>query len=290
MPKADEQLLHAGAVSALVLEACATHAGHDDRLLSALRYHFEASGKQVRAQMALSCARALGLGEEVALGLAASVECLHNASLVQDDLQDRTALRRGREPVWRRFGTDTAICLTDLLLSAAYGVLAGPAVTGTLPALVCRLHGAVSHTLRGQMQDTGAEGTSSGRSAAETCLQVAVAKSGPFFALALELPLIASGDAACVPLANSAAMHFGMGYQAFDDLEDLEQDEREGNEHNLVLAYTRDGGERSPVERARQTALYHLEQACLQAMALPRGCGAALCTEARKLKTKIALS
>lgn len=290
MPKADERMLHTEAVSALIMEACASHAGHDDRLLSALRYHFEASGKQVRAQMTLSCARALGLGEEGALGLAASVECLHNASLVQDDLQDRTALRRGRDPVWKRYGSDTAICLTDLLLSAAYAVLAECPAEGSFAALVRRLHEAVSETLRGQMQDTGAESLPEGRSAAEACLQVAVAKSGPFFALALELPLIASGNGAYVPLANSAAMHFGMGYQAFDDLEDLEQDEREGNVHNLVLAFTRDGGERCPLERARETALYHLEQACLQSMALPRGCGAALCTEARKLKSKIALS
>lgn len=289
MPKADELTLHSEAVISLILESCAFHAGHDDHLLRALRYHFETTGKQVRAHLVLSCARALSVEDDVARCLAASVECLHNASLVQDDLQDRTALRRGREPVWRRFGTDTAICLTDLLLSASYVVLAASGASA-LPALVQRLHNAVSQTLRGQMEDTGAQTLNDGLSAAESCLRVAVAKSGPFFALSLELPLIAAGEIPYVPVANSAAMHFGMGYQAFDDLEDLEQDEREGNVHNLVLAYARDGGDKDPLERARESALYHLQQACLQSMALPHGCGAALCTEARKLRSKIALS
>jgi geranylgeranyl pyrophosphate synthase len=287
MPIAEGRTQPYSVVSGLILESCGLESRPTDPLFAALVHHLSTSGKQVRAQMTLSCAKALGLDEAVSVRLAAAVECLHNASLVQDDLQDKTALRRGAEPVWKRFGGDTAICLTDLLLSATYALVAGARPLMCLPVLLSRVHWAVSETLRGQMQDTGAEHAGGSGTAAERCLQVAVAKSGPFFALTLELPLIAAGMEHCLPMANNAALHFGKGYQAFDDLEDLEQDEREGNAQNLVLALTRDGGSGDPVKEARKLATYYLNQACHEALALPAGCGAMLCEEAQKLKTKL---
>ncbi|MBM3863166.1 MAG: polyprenyl synthetase [Verrucomicrobia bacterium] len=287
MPETVSSATESDAVRELVVRHCSLAPDPlTDRLAEALDHHWSARGKQVRGHIALSCGGALGLDHAVAQTLAASVECLHNASLIQDDLQDCTSLRRGLPPVWKAYGVDTAICLTDLLLSAAYGLLADLGPHPRLPDLIRRLHAAASATLRGQLRDTGVTPKETHGSGPEECLRIAVAKSGPFFALALELPLCATGRDGCIPLAQRAAMHFGTGYQVYDDLEDLEQDEREGNLHNLVLAYAR-AGERDPLDRARSTAVRHLEEAARLSLELPLRCGVLLADEARNIRDRM---
>ena len=108
-----------GEVESLIWNICAEQHAHTDVLIPALKYHLSSGGQRTRASLSLACSKALGLSVADATALAATVECLHNASLVQDDLQDGSSLRRSKVPVWKRYGTDTALCLTDLLISAA---------------------------------------------------------------------------------------------------------------------------------------------------------------------------
>lgn len=276
-------------VAELVKSLARSVSGEGDVLSEALEHHLQTGGKQMRAAVSLHCSKSLSLPLQTALHLAAAVECLHNASLIQDDMQDKSSLRRGLEPVWKKFGPDTAICLTDLLLSVSFASLAS-AVTGErLGEAIKLLHSAVSQTLRGQMNDTCASRNGDGLDGSpEACLKVALSKSGPFFALTLELPLLVAGYTSELDIANKAAMHFGLGYQAYDDLEDLEQDEREGNYHNLVLAYTRSAGEFSdPMASAVETACYHLDSASAFARTLPLGCGSLLSEKAQILRGKV---
>lgn len=276
-------------VAELIKSLARSAGGGDDVLSDALDHHLQSGGKQMRAAVSLHCSRSLDLPPKTSYHLAAAVECLHNASLIQDDMQDKSSLRRGFEPVWKKFGPDTAICLTDLLLSVSFVSLAS-AVTGErLGEAIKLLHSAVSQTLRGQMSDTRASHNGGDWDGSpEACLKVALAKSGPFFALSLELPLLVAGFTSELDIANKAAMHFGLGYQAYDDLEDLEQDEREGNYHNLVLAYTRSGGEFvDPMSSAVETACYHLDSASAFARTLPLGCGSLLSEKAQILRGKV---
>lgn len=276
-------------VADLIRSLARSSSGNGDTLSDALDHHLQSGGKQMRAVVSLHCSKSLGLPQQTSLSLAAAVECLHNASLIQDDMQDKSSLRRGFEPVWKKYGPDTAICLTDLLISVSFASLAS-AVTGErLGAAIKLLHTAISQTLRGQMSDTGASGSHDDTDGSpEACLKVALSKSGPFFALSLELPLLVAGFTSELDIANKAAMHFGLGYQAYDDLEDLEQDEREGNYHNLVLAYTRSAGEFSdPMSCAVETACYHLDSASAFARTLPLGCGTLLSEKAQILRGKV---
>jgi geranylgeranyl pyrophosphate synthase len=289
LKKSDPHPLFAGEpVNALIVQTCAASSGVDDVLTAALHYHLNSGGKQVRAGLCLSVGTALGVQPDTNLRLAAAIECLHNASLIQDDLQDKSPLRRDLPSVWKKFGSGTAICLTDLLLSSAYGLLAECQPAERLGDLLRHFHFAISDTLRGQMADTGEQDIGNRTTSAEACLNVAVAKSGPFFALALELPLLVAGKEELLQTARSAAMQFGKGYQAFDDLEDVEQDEREGNFHNLVLAFHRDGfSVGSPIEKAVATARWHLDAACRDASLLPNNCGELLVEEAENLKSRL---
>ena len=261
------------------------HFAKNSPFIDALDHHLTSGGNRTRAQLALTASSALDLPHNDAVVLAASVELLHNASLVQDDLQDGDIERRGRPTVWRRFGRDIAIGLTDLLISSAYAVLADISKTSTLPRLIQQLHLAITHTLQGQANDLALDKTY--RLDFEECVAVARAKSGPLFALALELPLIAVKLSEYGSQAHEAACSFGTGYQLSDDIIDLEEDRNNGALANTVLALERSSDTQTAVTETYQLARRHLNTAARLGAELPNGCGYLLIDLATRLDRRL---
>lgn len=247
-------------------------------LHDAIRYQYRTPGSEARAALCLSASLALGLTAESAARLAASVETLHNASLIQDDLQDRDELRRGKTAIWKQFGPDIAINATDLLIATAFE-LAASASSGSAHRLVSTMSRAIARTLQGQTKDLDA-----GRDLnVDQAIAVAKEKSGPLFSLSLELPLVLSGHFYFLSMAREAGAAFGIGYQIFDDMHDCARDRESGNFSNLALlaGSSGDSGLLS-MESAEDLAHHYLQEAASGAAALPDGCGALLadkCTE-----------
>lgn len=80
----------------------------------------QAAGKRIRPLMALlSLASAEGGDWQNAVSLAAAIELVHNFSLVHDDIQDNSELRRGRRTVWVKWGAPMAINAGDALFVIA---------------------------------------------------------------------------------------------------------------------------------------------------------------------------
>ena len=247
-------------------------------LHDAIRYHFRTPGSEARATLCLSASLALGLNAESAARLAASVETLHNASLIQDDLQDRDEFRRGKTAIWKQFGPDLAINATDLLIATAFE-LAASASSGSAQRLVSTMSRAIARTLQGQTKDLDA-----GRDLnVDQAIAVAKEKSGPLFSLSLELPLVLSGHFYFLSMARDAGAAFGIGYQIFDDMHDYARDLESGNFSNLALLAGSSGdSELFSMESAENLAHHYLQEAASGAAALPDGCGALLadkCTE-----------
>jgi len=80
----------------------------------------EARGKRVRPLLVLLTCAAAGGKWQNALPAAAAVELVHNFSLIHDDIQDNSPLRRGRETVWRRWGVAQAINAGDAMFTIAH--------------------------------------------------------------------------------------------------------------------------------------------------------------------------
>ncbi len=258
---------------------------HNDVLLKALRYHLAAGGGRTRCKLALTAGYALGLSREDALAIAVGVELLHNASLVQDDLQDFAHSRRGQPTVWSGFGINTALGLTDLLITAAFAGIADVSRVDAIPELIRRLHGAVAQTLHGQAYDVGQYDIDQLDS--KLCLEVARAKSGPLFALGLELPLVAAGYQDFVPFARDAARAFGTGYQIIDDIADRDEDRQQGAIANIVLALELEVGEDQARDVAANMARNYLHLATSLANKLPNQCGYLLDELAEQLLGKL---
>ena len=82
----------------------------------------EMGGKRIRPVICLATGEALGAEPETVLPAAIALECVHNFSLVHDDLPalDDDAERRGKASVWAAFGEGKALLAGDALLAEAF--------------------------------------------------------------------------------------------------------------------------------------------------------------------------
>ncbi|HET6895171.1 MAG TPA: polyprenyl synthetase family protein [Candidatus Baltobacteraceae bacterium] len=84
-------------------------------------------GKRLRPRLVLRVAEAEGAGAEDALDAAASIEILHNYSLVHDDIEDGDELRHGRRTLWSVYGVPQALNAGDALCALSFLVLTNAA-------------------------------------------------------------------------------------------------------------------------------------------------------------------
>jgi geranylgeranyl diphosphate synthase, type I len=80
----------------------------------------QAGGKRIRPLLVLLSSAAAGGSWQAALPAAAAVELIHNFSLIHDDIEDNSPLRRGRETLWKRWGVPQAINTGDSMFTLAH--------------------------------------------------------------------------------------------------------------------------------------------------------------------------
>ena len=185
--------------------------------IEAVKYHFDSPGHQVRAKTCLDACMKLGVEYDDMLILAAAAELLHNASLIHDDIQDEDEIRRGQPTVWKKYGVNIAICAGDLLISTAYGMLAGYSKTSVLPQIISSINRQARSAIEGQSLDVLFKNNP--QLSLEQYVVIASQKSGALFSLPIELALVAAGKNDCIDLARKACSNFAVGYQIADDLQ-----------------------------------------------------------------------
>lgn len=210
------------------VEALAT--GPAARLGDMLAYHFGlrdetlgrasangTGGKKLRPAMALLVCEAVCGSPEPARAAAVAVELVHNFSLVHDDIQDHSELRRHRPTVWKLWGPEQAINVGDALFALAQVVLAR-AGAPEAAEMVLRLNETCLRLVEGQyldleMQRGGVAPT------LETYQAMIARKTAVLFACCAELGAIAGGASQERQAAFAAfAHHLGIAFQEQDDL------------------------------------------------------------------------
>lgn len=88
--------------------------------ISAVGNHlFSSGGKRIRPVLAILCSRLFGMRGDQVSTLASSVEFIHAASLIHDDVVDGANLRRGRPAAHSIFGNQVVILVGDFLYANA---------------------------------------------------------------------------------------------------------------------------------------------------------------------------
>jgi octaprenyl-diphosphate synthase len=86
-------------------------------------YIVSAGGKRVRPALLLLFANALGFRGAERFELAATVEFIHTATLLHDDVVDESELRRGRATANALFGNAASVLVGDFLYSRAFQMM-----------------------------------------------------------------------------------------------------------------------------------------------------------------------
>lgn len=211
------------------LRQVAARLKHTPELHGMLSYHMgwegpgagtRAQGKRVRPLLVTLTAGAAGGDWRVALPAAAAVELIHNFSLIHDDIQDNSPLRRGRPTVWKRWGVAQAINAGDVMFTLAHQTILElhppltPEVTLEAAGL---LHESCLHLTRGQYLDLDYEGR--GTLALEEYWPMVQGKTAALLATCTELGALTAGAASGTREAyRRFGEKLGLAFQVQDDL------------------------------------------------------------------------
>ena len=113
------------------------HTGHE-LVNSILDNYLLTKGKQIRPLLVMLSARMFGEVNDAVLHAAASLEMLHNATLIHDDVVDETSLRRGHPTLNAIWGNHIAVLAGDIFVSKALAAVTHTeniAIMKTLSAL-----------------------------------------------------------------------------------------------------------------------------------------------------------
>ncbi len=86
-------------------------------------YIISAGGKRIRPMLVLLFSSALGFDGRERFELAATVEFIHTATLLHDDVVDESALRRGRPTANALFGNAASVLVGDFVYSRAFQMM-----------------------------------------------------------------------------------------------------------------------------------------------------------------------
>lgn len=93
--------------------------------LNALYEELFSGGKGFRSKLVGLMCEPLGVNESSQLLLNQTIEFIHNASLLHDDLVDRSHLRRGKKAAWLKYTPEYAVLAGDYLLARVMVNLSG---------------------------------------------------------------------------------------------------------------------------------------------------------------------
>lgn len=186
----------------------------DDNLMNEVGAYLAASkGKRLRPMLALLTARAQGVDAftDGQIRVAASLELVHLATLLHDDVIDSATTRRGRPSVNAKWGDDVAILMADFLFSQAFSVILDEAGADALKTMA----NATSRMCEGEMFQIEKRGK---LLSVDDYLIIIEAKTARLFSACAEMGVrIAGGSQEAIDAASSFGLRFGFAFQITDD-------------------------------------------------------------------------
>jgi octaprenyl-diphosphate synthase len=242
-------------------------------------YIVSAGGKRIRPRLVLLFANALGYQGTHHHTLAATVEFIHTATLLHDDVVDESDLRRGRQTANAVFGNAASVLVGDFLYSRAFQMMVSVGNMRVLDVLAEATNVIAEGEVLQLMNMHDAD------LAVDQYLRVIRYKTAKLFEASARLGAVLAGatpevEDACASYGRS----LGTAFQLVDDLLDYDgntqdlgknvgDDLREGKPTlPLLLAMARSAGAERQLIR---DAITHGQTAQLeQIVAIARSCGA----------------
>jgi octaprenyl-diphosphate synthase len=185
-------------------------------LNEASRHILQSGGKRMRPQVALLAYLAAGGNDLLeAAPMAAAIEMVHTATLVHDDINDHSLVRRGRPSVHARWGRTFALLTGDYLFTKVYQLMApyGTPYNGIMA-------NACSELVEGETLQAAA--AKSGNIDRETYKRIVSLKTASLFEAAARMGSMMGGaDERVVEALAEYAYNLGIAFQVVDDILDI---------------------------------------------------------------------
>ncbi len=243
-----------GAVNRIILDKAVS----DVEMIPELAHHLiDSGGKRLRPMLTIAAAKLAGYVGDGHIRLAASVEFMHTATLLHDDVVDESDYRRGKQAARLLWGNQASVLVGDFLLGQAFRMMVE---VGSLPALKI-LSNAAAVIAEGEVMQLAAAKDLT--TTEDAYLSIISAKTAALFSAAAEV----GGAIGERPTAEQAALRsygrsLGIAFQLVDDALDycgdsldlgksVGDDFREGKiTLPVILAYRRgDEAERAFLQR-----------------------------------------
>ena len=178
-------------------------------------YLIAAGGKRIRPLLTLACTRIYDDQSARPFGLAASVEFIHTATLLHDDVVDESVERRGKSSANVVFGNQASVLVGDFLFSRAFQLMVED---GSLEIL--RILSTASAVIaEGEVLQLSSANDI--ETSMERYLQIIGAKTAALFAAACEIgPVIAGAGVDAQTAMRDFGYNLGLAFQIADDVLD----------------------------------------------------------------------
>ncbi len=231
-------------VNALIVERMQSPVGMIPDLASHL---VRAGGKRLRPLITLAAADLAGYKGDAHYKLAATVEFIHSATLLHDDIVDGSPLRRGKPAANTVWGNSASVLVGDFLFARAFSLMVE---TGSLRVLDI-LAGASSIIAEGEVRQLAAIANLD--MSEPEYMQIIEAKTAELFASAARVSAVIAGLPQPQELAlDRYGRELGLAFQLVDDALDYS-----GNAQKLGKAVGddfREGKITMPVAKAMKAA------------------------------------
>lgn len=199
-------------VNAMIL----SRTGSEVTMIPEVANHLISSGgKRLRPMLTLAMAKLGGYEGEGHVKLAASVEFMHTATLLHDDVVDESDMRRGKVAARIRWGNEASVLVGDFLLGQAFKMMVE---VGSLQALDI-LSTAASVIAEGEVAQLAA--AQNVKTSEEAYLHIIRSKTAELFAAACEVgPVIAARPEPDHAASRRYGLNLGIVFQLIDDILD----------------------------------------------------------------------
>ena len=196
-----------------------------NNLHGAMTHLFKGGGKRLRAILPRLVGEAVGGANEGHYTLGASIEIIHNFTLIHDDIIDQDPIRRGLDAVHVQYDDATAINAGDAMLAVGFEILAESEdiPENRLSHLIRSIGEMVRKVAEGQQEDIEFE-TREEVSEQDYIDMIAGKTSAMFETCARTGAILGNADEETVENMAQWGLNLGLCFQLMDDLIDITGD------------------------------------------------------------------
>ena len=196
-----------------------------ERLHGAMTHLFKGGGKRLRAILPRLVGEALGGANDGHYTLGASIEIIHNFTLIHDDIIDQDPIRRGLDAVHVAFDYATAINAGDAMLAVGFEILAESKEIAPdhLRRLITAIGEMVRKVAEGQQEDIEFEDREH-VTEGEYIAMIAGKTSAMFETCARTGAILANASQDSIENMARWGLNLGLCFQLMDDLIDITGD------------------------------------------------------------------